>query len=175
MNWLARRVGEVIEIAYGTKGPQKETFVHAHVKLKIADPPIQSKMVNLSTRGSVTIENKYDKLRKYCFHCHGINDERPMCPFSHNRIPSMPLKHRVEQTVMVADQALQLVSVVADHPSVMPGFPPFFAELPMEERHVALQYVSHSDTTERQARIERVKQSIENPHRCISQTFKDIS
>ena len=41
-----------------------------------------------------------------------------------------------------------------------PGFPPLFPELPINEQRMAMTYVSHSDETERNARILRVKQSI---------------
>ncbi|KAF3559135.1 hypothetical protein F2Q69_00011739 [Brassica cretica] len=44
--------------------------------------------------------------------------------------------------------------------SVPPGFEPLFPELPPEERAMAMQYIAHSDPTERQARIVRVQQSI---------------
>ncbi|KAJ4901649.1 hypothetical protein Rs2_15600 [Raphanus sativus] len=43
-----------------------------------------------------------------------------------------------------------------------PGFPVMFLELPPEERKAALLYISHSDATERQARIMRVRQAIED-------------
>ncbi|KAJ4917216.1 hypothetical protein Rs2_02766 [Raphanus sativus] len=45
-------------------------------------------------------------------------------------------------------------------PTVPPGFQPLFKELPIEERNAALLYISHSDETERLARIARVQQSI---------------
>ncbi|WZZ88504.1 hypothetical protein YC2023_117083 [Brassica napus] len=41
-----------------------------------------------------------------------------------------------------------------------PGFPPLFPELPINEQRMAMTYVSHSDETERNARILRVKQFI---------------
>ncbi|KAF3502530.1 hypothetical protein F2Q69_00042390 [Brassica cretica] len=41
-----------------------------------------------------------------------------------------------------------------------PGFPPLFPELPINEQRMAMTYVSHSDETERNTRILRVKQSI---------------
>lgn len=44
--------------------------------------------------------------------------------------------------------------------SVSPGFPPLFAVLSVDTRKAALQYISHSDETERRARIMRVEQSI---------------
>lgn len=42
-----------------------------------------------------------------------------------------------------------------------PGFPVLFPELSEEDRRMAVQYVSHADETERMARIQRFKQSIE--------------
>ncbi|KAH0870248.1 hypothetical protein HID58_077270, partial [Brassica napus] len=48
-----------------------------------------------------------------------------------------------------------------EHPVVPPGFAPLFPEMPHKERDMALQYISHSDPTERQARITRVQQSLQ--------------
>ncbi|KAF2551200.1 hypothetical protein F2Q68_00035875 [Brassica cretica] len=48
-----------------------------------------------------------------------------------------------------------------EHPVVPPGFAPLFPEMPPIERNMALQYISHSDPTERQARITRVQQSFQ--------------
>ncbi|KAH0849518.1 hypothetical protein HID58_096379 [Brassica napus] len=43
-----------------------------------------------------------------------------------------------------------------------PGFPPLFPELSKQDLKMAMQYISHSDPTERMARIERVRQGIED-------------
>ncbi|KAG2295020.1 hypothetical protein Bca52824_041689 [Brassica carinata] len=42
-----------------------------------------------------------------------------------------------------------------------PCFPPLFPELSKQDLRMAMQYISHSDPTERMARIERVRQGIE--------------
>ncbi|KAF3589348.1 hypothetical protein F2Q69_00028736 [Brassica cretica] len=41
-----------------------------------------------------------------------------------------------------------------------PGFPPLFPELSKEEQKMAMKYISHSNETERLARIQRVRQGI---------------
>lgn len=46
-----------------------------------------------------------------------------------------------------------------------PGFPPMFPELSAADRKMAMLYISHSDETERNARILRVKQGIEESAR----------
>ncbi|KAH0868440.1 hypothetical protein HID58_075462 [Brassica napus] len=51
--------------------------------------------------------------------------------------------------------------LLIEHPVVPPGFAPLFPEMPQKERDMALQYISHSDPTERQARITRVQQSLQ--------------
>ncbi|KAF3564830.1 hypothetical protein DY000_02011994 [Brassica cretica] len=48
----------------------------------------------------------------------------------------------------------------ADQWDTPPGFPPLFPELSAQDRRMAMMYISHSDETERLARIERVKQGI---------------
>ncbi|CAA7052732.1 unnamed protein product [Microthlaspi erraticum] len=129
--------GEVIEIAYDPKGSQKDTFIRAHVKLNIADPAIVAKVVNLPTGGKVTIEYAYEKLRKYCFHCFRITHERPSCPFLRNRAHMVGPRPRPD----LSPKAHITASL-----SPPPGFPPLFAELPREERKMALQYVVHKVT-----------------------------
>ncbi|KAH0878423.1 hypothetical protein HID58_065817, partial [Brassica napus] len=51
--------------------------------------------------------------------------------------------------------------LLIEHPVVPPGFALLFPEMPQKERDMALQYISHSDPTERQARITRVQQSLQ--------------
>lgn len=62
---------------------------------------------------------------------------------------------------------LQLLGIVVVTPVVNredgpPGFPPLFPELSKGDLKMAMQYISHSDATKRLARIQRVKQGIEN-------------
>ncbi|CAN7047438.1 unnamed protein product [Brassica rapa subsp. trilocularis] len=110
MDFLASKVGKVLEIAYDPKCSQKEAFIRAQVRLDITRPALEKKVLNLPSGGQAVIEFDYEKLRK--------------------------------------------------RPAVPPGFSPMFPQLAEEERNAALQYVSYSDPTERQARIMRVQQSI---------------
>ncbi|CAA7036115.1 unnamed protein product [Microthlaspi erraticum] len=118
MNWLAERVGKVLEIAYDPKASQKETFIRALVRLNIANPAIASKMVNLPSGGQVVIEYKYEELRKHCFHCLRLTHERPMCPFLRSRIPpSSAAKPQREPPIKIPEQSLQIVPARVDSPS----------------------------------------------------------
>ncbi|CAA7042045.1 unnamed protein product [Microthlaspi erraticum] len=161
ITWLARRVGEVLEVAYDPEASQKETYIRALVRLNIRDPAITTKPVNFPTGEKVIIEYDYEKLRKFCFHCHRLTHECPACPYLRGRISLPSTKQRLELTPVPTVTSNALVPVTESSPSVPPGFPPLFADLPAEERRMALQYVSHSDATERQERIMRVNQSIE--------------
>ncbi|ESQ52135.1 hypothetical protein EUTSA_v10017646mg [Eutrema salsugineum] len=105
MDFLADKVGKVIEIAYDPKASQKEAFIRAHVRLDIANPAICEKVLTLPTGEQVLIEYAYEKLRKRCFHCQRLTHERPA---------------------------------------------------------FAIQYISHSNDTERNARILRVQQALES-------------
>ncbi|CAN6930211.1 unnamed protein product [Brassica oleracea] len=105
MDFLARKIGKVIEIAYDPNVSQKDTFI-------LAQSPRAAASVNSS-------------------------------------------KEKVVNTVIARGQ--QELGVYL---SVPPGFEPLFPELPPEERAMAMQYIAHSDPTERQARIVRVQQSI---------------
>ncbi|CAN7082983.1 unnamed protein product [Brassica oleracea var. botrytis] len=105
MDFLARKIGKVIEIAYDPNVSQKDAFIRAQ-----------------SPRAEASVNSS---------------------------------KEKVVNTVIARGQ--QELGVYL---SVPPGFEPLFPELPPEERDMAMQYIAHSDPTERQARIVRVQQSI---------------
>ncbi|XP_048599927.1 uncharacterized protein LOC125580031 [Brassica napus] len=159
-------VGRVIEIAYDPKASQKEAYIRAQVRLDIANPAIAIKPLNLPRGGRVIIEYEYEKLRKRCFHCQRLTHERPSCPFLKNRGPLPANKDAVKDSrVMEKSDAIggssKQMPLLIEHPVVPPGFAPLFHEMPQKERDMALQYISHSDPTERQARITRVQQSLQ--------------
>ncbi|CAN7011797.1 unnamed protein product, partial [Brassica oleracea var. botrytis] len=86
--------------------------------------------------------------------------ERPACPLLRNKdrkAPPLPLPTGL--SAFSKEQQLLLVVSSAPSSSVSPGVEPLFPKLPPEERRMALQYISHSDPAERQARILRVQQS----------------
>lgn len=160
MDFLARKIGKVIEIAYDPNVSQKDAFIRAQVRLDIANPATARRVLNIPSGGQVMIEFEYEKLRKRCFHCLRLTHERPDCPMLRIKSPRAEAsvnssKEKVVNTVIARGQ--QELGVYL---SVPPGFEPLFPELPPEERAMAMQYIAHSDPTERQARIVRVQQSI---------------
>ncbi|XP_013679121.2 uncharacterized protein LOC106383587 [Brassica napus] len=166
MDFLASKVSKVLEIAYDPKASQKEAYIRAQVRLDIANPEIAIKPLNLPKGGRVIIEFEYEKLRKRCFHCQRLTHERPSCPFLKNR-GSLPTATYVAKDTRDKEKPeasggiLKQKPLLIEHPVVPPGFAPLFPEMPLIERNMALQYISHSDPTERQARITRVKQSFQ--------------
>ncbi|KAG2306151.1 hypothetical protein Bca52824_025899 [Brassica carinata] len=162
MDFLASKVGRVLEIAYDPKVSQKETYIRAHVRLDIASPAFASKSLNLPSGGSVVIEFEYEKLRKRCFHCFRLTHERPLCPLLNRRaVVQTKSGTMVQAGERVAGSNAQVDDgVISAGPAVPPGFPPLFPQLSPETKKAALQYISHSDETERRARIARVEMSI---------------
>lgn len=160
MDLLASKVGKVLEIAYDPKRSQKDAFIRAQVRLNIANPALEEKVLNLPSGGQALIKFEYEKLRKRCFHCLRLTHEKPFCPFLRNK--SRPIVKETGASTSGKDTAQkgQEMVVAPPGPAAPPGFPPLFSQLPEEERVAALQYISHSDPTERQARIMRVNQSI---------------
>lgn len=156
---MARKIGHVIDIAYDPKVSQKETFIRAHVRLDIANPATARRMLNIPSGGQVMIEFEYEKLRKGCFHCLRLTHERPDCPLLRSKV-----QRSSNSTSNTAPPASKMAVAVKQAPvlqfSVPSGFEPLFPELSPEDRVMTLQYIAHSDPTERQARILRVKQSV---------------
>ncbi|KAJ4906450.1 hypothetical protein Rs2_10108 [Raphanus sativus] len=117
-------------------------------------------MLNLPRGGSVLIEFEYEKLMKRCHHCYRLTHERPDCPVLHNRNKTPIVKKQSAPQRPDQPQSSSGAHSVSSGLKVPLGFTPLFPELPTEERNAALLYISHSDETERLARIARVQQSI---------------
>ena len=169
IDFLASKIGHVVEIAYDPKASQKEAYIRALVRLNIANPAIAIKPLNLPSGGRVIIEFEYEKLRKRCFHCQRLTHERPSCPFVTKKAVAKEPRDRRDVNKSLMKQieppsSSQLrplpTKPSSQHLSIPPGFAPLFPELPIEERNAALLYILHSDATERQARILRVQQSL---------------
>lgn len=163
MNMLAKAIGKVEEIAYDPKVSQKTDFVRARVSLKIVDPARSSKNLTIPGGETVTIQYEYEKLRKRCFHCSRLTHEKSACPllrkdrYHPNHSKDLPSGSKDMNTgrPQLAETAKQNVGMAP------PGFAPIFPTLSREDNLMAQQYIAHSDPTERNARIVRVQQSIE--------------
>ncbi|KAL0759099.1 hypothetical protein Bca101_075249 [Brassica carinata] len=160
MDFLASKVGKVLEIAYDPKCSQKEAFIRAQVRLDITRPALEKKVLNLPSGGQAVIEFEYEKLRKPCFHCLWLTHERPDCPYIREKVRPVFKEVVVSSNGGASNLKDPVGTAPPQGPAVPPGFSPMFPQLAEEERNAALQYVSNSDPTEHQARIMRVHQSI---------------
>ena len=163
---LAKAAGEVIDVAYDPKFSQKTDFIRAKVLFDISKPARDDKLLNIPGGKGVMISYEYEKLRKKCFHCFRLTHEKAQCPLlkkgSHlARSPSTPqepegmIKEKYHAETPPAHRLLEAPS----------GFPSLFPEFSKDDRRSALMYVSHSDATERMARIVRVNHHIEDIRR----------
>ncbi|KAL0857844.1 hypothetical protein Bca101_062998 [Brassica carinata] len=149
---LASEVGKVEEIAYDPKISQTKDYIRALVLFDTNNPAKASRKLTVEG-GTVTIEFEYEKIHKRCFHCLHLTHEKIRCPMlkrGAQRIPMAPEVPRVQQGGPVIKEPV----------SSPPGFPVMFPELSSEDRKMAMLYISHSDPTERLARIERINQGI---------------
>lgn len=173
MFMLASKVGAVVEIAYDPTRSQKTEYIRAKVVLSVSDPAFETKNLNLPSGEIVVIEYEYEKVHKRCYGCRRLTHEKSACPYTNKRVQ----KHSQKPVEKMAKESTGLVPAVKRLEGP-PGFPPLFPELPPEERAMALQYVSHSDETERRARILRVQQSIEseksNPPAVLTKISHDV-
>ncbi|KAG2331652.1 hypothetical protein Bca52824_002832 [Brassica carinata] len=134
---LAKEIGKVEEIAYDPKVSHTKDYIRAKI-----------------TFNTVTIAYEYEKIHKRCFHCLRLTHEKIRCP--------MLRKGGANSKIVSPDpKALSLVPVASEKLDGPPGFPVLFPELSKEDRKMALLYISHSNETERKARIQRVQQGIE--------------
>ena len=154
MHKLASEVGVVEVIAYDPKVSHTKEYIRALVHFDTNNPAKATRKLNVPEGGTVTIEFEYEKIHKRCFHCLRLTHEKFRCPLLKRGVP--------RETKMVVAQKLQLGGPIIKEPvDGPPGFPVLFPELSKEDRKMAMLYISHSDETERLARIERVRQGIE--------------
>lgn len=125
---------------------------------------LKQKNLFLPSSEVTVITYEYEKIHKRCFSCFRLTHEKQRCPYCKR-------KHNVAGTSRSESEnaAIPKEIVPLHQPELVlkdsnlggpPGFPPLFPELSEDDQRMALQYISHSDDTERRARIQRVKQSI---------------
>ncbi|XP_048599851.1 uncharacterized protein LOC125579971 [Brassica napus] len=151
---LAKEVGKVKEIAYDPKVSHTKDYIRAKILFNVDNPAKAFRRLEVSKDATVTIEFEYEKIHKRCFHCLRLTHEKLRCPLLRKGAQKgnpMPHTSRIVNEAPVATKLLE----------GPPGFPQLFPELSKEDRKMALLYISHSDETERKARILRVQQGIE--------------
>ncbi|XP_048630295.1 uncharacterized protein LOC125603079 [Brassica napus] len=158
---LASEIGEVEEIAYDPEVSHTKDYIRAQVIFDTTKPLKETR--KLSTPGKVvTIEFEYEKIHKRCFHCLRLTHEKIRCPMLRKgaQTERRVLLDPVEEVEKAQSKRIATGPVeILEGP---PGFPPLFPELSKQDLKMAMQYISHSDPTERMARIERVRQGIED-------------
>lgn len=158
---LASEVGHVEEIAYDPKVSHTKDYIRALITFDTEKPAKSYRKLTVSKDVTVTIEFEYERIHKKCFHCYRLTHEKFCCPSLRKgpsaKLPNNPSSSNGERTP-TENSPIVAKEAPLDGP---PGFPAMFPELPPQERSAALLYISHSDETERQARIIRVRQAIE--------------
>ena len=148
---LAKEVGKVEVIAYDPKVSQTKDYIRAKVLLNVDNPAKASRKLTVSKESTVTIEFKYEKIHKRCFHCLRLTHEKLRCPLLRRGTHNGKMMTQTPRPVTVAP-------LVTDPLEGPPGFPILFPELSKEDMKMAMLYISHADETERRARIQRVQQ-----------------
>ena len=174
---LASEIGKVEVIAYDPKVSHTKEYIRAKITFHVDNPAKAARKLALKSGGTVTTEYDYEKIHKRCFHCLRLTHEKIQCPLLRkgqiksnggssssaiipNKIPSLPA---------VINQARGEALVAP------PGFAPLFPELSPTDQKMAMLYISHSDETERNARILRVRQGIEDNARESSSRLIKIT
>ncbi|KAL0796302.1 hypothetical protein Bca101_067679 [Brassica carinata] len=158
---LASKIGKVEEIAYDPKVSHKTEYVREKITFNTESPALDAKNLILPSDETVMIQFEYEKVHKKCFHCFRLTHEKAVCPYIRRRNQEPRGKERSTALVPLHHESHLCLEGETSSRAEPPGFPVLFPELPEEDRRMAIQYVSHADETERMARIQRVKQSIE--------------
>ncbi|KAL0741865.1 hypothetical protein Bca4012_083378 [Brassica carinata] len=174
MHFLASKVGFVEEIAYDPKSSQKTEYIRAKVLFTTNNPAFETKNLTLPSGEIEVIKYEYEKIHKRCFNCFRLTHEKSACSYTKPRF--LKSNQRTEERITKTAPTLAKETQRLEGP---PGFPPLFPELQGKERKMALQYISHSNETERRARILRVQQSIEeekeNPPAVLTKISHDVN
>ena len=162
MDRLASEIGKVEEIAYDPKVSHTKDYIRAKITFNVENPVKAFRKLTVGPGETVAIEFEYEKIHKRCFHCLRLTHEKVRCPLlkkgpNYEKRPSQARFQEMGKVLGDAPQALVLKEKL-DGP---PGFSPLFPELSKEDQKMAMMYISHSDPTERLARIQRVRQGIE--------------
>lgn len=164
MHTLASEIGHVEEIAYDPKVSQTKDYIRSLITFDVDKPAKATRQLNVPSGGCVTIEFEYEKIHKRCFHCLRLTHEKIRCPLlrrgSNKEKTSTSVGLDPSQKVHKSQEPGPSFPVA--HLEGPPGFPPLFPELSKHKQQMAMLYISHSDETERRARIQRVRQGIEN-------------
>lgn len=126
------------------------------------NPAKSSRKLTVSKEETVSIEFEYERIHKKCFHFLRLTHEKFRCPILKKGSKSVPITKSGPSSSEQSPPRSTSVIAMNDIVEGPPGFPPLFSELHPQERKAALLYISHSDKTERQARIMRVRQAIED-------------
>ncbi|XP_013632863.1 PREDICTED: uncharacterized protein LOC106338429 [Brassica oleracea var. oleracea] len=161
---LASEIGKVEVITYDPKVSHTKEYIRAKITFHVDNPAKASRKLSVKSGGTVSIEYDYEKIHKCCFHCLRLTHEKIRCPLlkkgqikaSGGSTSSMipPIKTPNMHALINPSRGEALAAP--------PGFPPLFPELSRADQKMAMLYISHSDETERNARILRVRQGIED-------------
>ncbi|KAL0876930.1 hypothetical protein Bca101_026635 [Brassica carinata] len=158
---LAKKIGKVEEIAYDPNVSQTTDYIRAKVTLNVENPAFEAKNLHLPSGEITIITYEYEKIHKLCFSCFRLTHEKSRCPYAKRK---QPVAGSSKPPLLITEPSndphtsRRMIDKRLDGP---PGFPAMFPELSDEEQRAALQYISHADETERNARISCVRQSIE--------------
>ncbi|XP_018435726.1 uncharacterized protein LOC108808018 [Raphanus sativus] len=162
MHRLASEIGHVELVAYDPKVSHTKDYIRVLITFDSENPAKPSRKLTVSKDKTVTVEFEYERIHKKCHHCFRLTHEKFRCPVLQNA----PKQNSQTATPSSSGEKSpsEIIPTIAKKVTTEapPGFPVMFPELPPEERKAALLYISHSDATERQARIMRVRQAIED-------------
>ncbi|KAL1224995.1 hypothetical protein V5N11_002774 [Cardamine amara subsp. amara] len=161
---------------YDPKELQKTDFVRVKINLNVANPARISKNLTLPGGEIVEILYEYEKLRKRCFYCQRFTHEQASCQWMKKAKDVTREENKIGE--LKSSEMRLRCSLVGrgNSPKMLeapPGLLPMFPGLSREDNRMAMQYISHADPTERNARILRVQQSLEeDTSESMAQTMR---
>lgn len=77
---LAKKIGNVEEIAYDPKVSQTTDYTRAKVTMNVENPAFEAKNLYLPSGEIIVITYEYEKIHKRCFTCFRLTHEKSRCP-----------------------------------------------------------------------------------------------
>ncbi|KAG7582623.1 Zinc knuckle CX2CX4HX4C [Arabidopsis suecica] len=162
---IAECIGQVLTVAFDPLKPQSKGFVRVQILFDVNKPLWNSKEVELPTGEMVSIGIEYERVRKRCFQCQRLTHDRTRCPFN-------PQNRHSHATGRIKAAAMGSGIKI---PQISPEDPLFGVltnddvgidsvtgrqKISKEVLDEMRSYLSVTDATEKQARIDRVRRSV---------------
>ncbi|VVB01245.1 unnamed protein product [Arabis nemorensis] len=167
---IGKGIRHVKEVAYDPEKPHLQDYLQDYVRVLVVinlDQPVRdTKVINISRGQTATVDVEYERIRKKCFHCLRLTQDKQRCPLfqgkkqtmiKENEKTSQLFNHRKNTPKVHTNLAEKLMPLLA--PKVPHGFEPSSSVVPKVFQQIKI-YMSCLDPQERRIREQLMIQTL---------------